>query len=203
MYLTKTPWLIKKIYPNYIWSINTKDKIIYLTFDDGPHPTATSFVLETLKQFNAKATFFCIGKNVELFPTVYSSIIEQGHTAGNHTQNHLNGWKTNDETYIKNIEAAASNIDSKLFRPPYGRITRFQAKLLLQANYKIFMWDVLSGDFDINLSKEKCADNVLLQAKQGSIVVFHDSEKAFERLEFALPKVLAFFSKQGYKFERL
>ncbi len=203
MYLTKTPWLIKKIYSNYIWSINTKDKIIYLTFDDGPHPTATSFVLETLKQFNAKATFFCIGKNVELFPTVYSSIIEQGHTAGNHTQNHLNGWKTNDETYIKNIEAAASNIDSKLFRPPYGRITRFQAKLLLQANYKIFMWDVLSGDFDINLSKEKCADNVLLQAKQGSIVVFHDSEKAFERLEFALPKVLAFFSKQGYKFERL
>ena len=203
MYLTKTPWFIKKIYPNYVWNVNAKDKAIYLTFDDGPHPTATDFVLDALKEFNAKATFFCIGKNVELYPTVYSNIIEQGHTVGNHTQNHLNGWKTNDETYINNIEAAARNIDSKLFRPPYGRITRFQAKLLLQANYRIVMWDVLSGDFDINLSKEKCAANVLQQAKQGSIVVFHDSEKAFERLQFALPKVLDFFCKQGYKFKSL
>ena len=203
MYLVKTPWIIKKIYSNYTWNINAEDKIIYLTFDDGPHPTITNFVLDTLKTYNAKATFFCIGKNVELYPNVYSNIIQQGHTVGNHTQNHLNGWKTNDEIYIKNIEEAAKTIDSKLFRPPYGKATRFQAKLLMQANYSIIMWDVLSGDFDINLLKEKCAEDVILATKSGSIVVFHDSEKALPRLEFALPKVLDFFSKQGYRFDAI
>jgi peptidoglycan/xylan/chitin deacetylase (PgdA/CDA1 family) len=203
MYFTKTPWWLKKLYPSFVWNVSTQEKIIYLTFDDGPHPTATAFVLNTLKQFNAKATFFCIGKNVELCPAVYAQIIADGHTVANHTQNHLNGWKTDDVTYINNIDEASKNIDSKLFRPPYGRITRFQSKLLLKKGYKIIMWDVLSGDFDTNLSKEACAENTILQTTIGSIIVFHDSAKAFERLEFTLPKLLDFFSKKGYQFKNI
>ncbi len=203
MYLVRTPWILKKVYSSYFWNINTQDKIIYLTFDDGPHPTITNFVLDTLKFYNAKATFFCIGKNVELYPSTYSKIIEQGHSVGNHTQNHLNGWKTLDENYLNNIEEAAKKIDSKLFRPPYGRITRFQANLLMEAKYNIIMWDVLSGDFDISLSKEKCSEDVILATQPGSIVVFHDSEKAMPRLEYALPKMLNFFNNKGYKFDAI
>jgi peptidoglycan/xylan/chitin deacetylase (PgdA/CDA1 family) len=203
MYLVKTPLLLKKIYNSYVWNVNTESKKMYLTFDDGPHPTATLFVLDTLKKFNAKATFFCIGKNVEQYRNIYNRIIEEGHAVGNHTQNHLNGWKTQDDVYLNDTKQASLTIDSNLFRPPYGRITRFQAKLLANLGLKIIMWDVLSGDFDINLSKEKCADNVILQAKKGSIIVFHDSQKAWERLEYALPKVLFFFSNAGYTFEKL
>lgn len=203
MYLIKTPWWLKKWYSNFIWNIPSNDKIIYLTFDDGPHPTITPYVLNTLQQYNAKATFFCIGKNVEQHTTIYNNIIAQQHTVGNHTQNHLNGWKNKDEIYLNDIQQAAKNIDSKLFRPPYGRITKFKAKLLIKQGYKIVMWDVLSGDFDIHLSKEACAENVLLNATNGSIIVFHDSQKAKERLEYALPKVLDFFSKQGYQFKGL
>jgi peptidoglycan/xylan/chitin deacetylase (PgdA/CDA1 family) len=203
MYLVKTPWIVKRLYSSLIWDIKTEDKKLYLTFDDGPHPKASSFVLDTLKQYNAKATFFCIGKNVIENRDIYNRIISEGHTVGNHTQNHLNGWKTNDEDYITNIKQAALNIDSKLFRPPYGRISRFQIKLLQQLDYRIVMWDVLSGDFDTTLSKEKCANNVILQAISGSIIVFHDSEKAWERLEYALPKVLEYFNGQGFEFECL
>jgi peptidoglycan/xylan/chitin deacetylase (PgdA/CDA1 family) len=200
MYLVKTPWILKKLYPSLIWDIKTEAKKLYLTFDDGPHHKATSFVLDTLKHYNAKATFFCIGKNVVENRTIYDRIITEGHTVGNHTQNHLNGWKTDDKTYIDNTKQAALNIDSKLFRPPYGRISKFQIKLLQQLNFKIIMWDVLSGDFDVTISKEKCADNVILQANVGSIIVFHDSEKAWERLEYALPKVLKYFKEQGFEF---
>ena len=203
MYLAKTPWIVKKLYSNYVWNMNKNDKIIYLTFDDGPHPTITNFVLDILKKHNAKASFFCIGKNVELYFDVYKRIINEGHTVGNHTQNHLKGWQTKDEIYLKDIEQAATNIDSKLFRPPYGRITKFQSSLLIEQGYKVIMWDVLSGDFDINLSKEKCAENVLLNATNGSIIVFHDSEKAKERIEYALPKVLEYFSNLGYEFKNL
>ena len=203
MYLVRTPWFLKKVYSSYFWNINTQDKIIYLTFDDGPHPTITNFVLDTLKFYNAKATFFCIGKNVDLYPNTYSKIIQQGHSVGNHTQSHLNGWKTLDQDYLNNIEEAALKIDSKLFRPPYGRITRFQAKLLMHAKYKIIMWDVLSGDFDISLSKEKCSEDVILATQPGSIVVFHDSEKAMPRLEYVLPKMLNFFNNKGYKFDAI
>lgn len=203
MYLVKTPWLIKKWYSNFIWNFNTIEKTIYLTFDDGPHPTITPKVLSILNQFNAKATFFCIGKNVTLYPNVFEQIINAGHTIGNHTEHHLNGWKTADETYIKSIDEAASKIDSKLFRPPYGRITKFQAKLLMAKGYKIVMWDVLSGDFDILLEKEQCAENVLLNATNGSIVVFHDSEKANEKMEFALSKILVHFTSKGYLFKSL
>jgi peptidoglycan/xylan/chitin deacetylase (PgdA/CDA1 family) len=200
MYLVKTPWIVKRLYSSLIWDIKTEDKKLYLTFDDGPHPKATSFILDTLKQYNAKATFFCIGKNVIENRDIYNRIITEGHTVGNHTQNHLNGWKADDKVYLDNVKEAALNIDSNLFRPPYGRITRFQIKLLKQLKLKIIMWDVLSGDFDVTISKKKCADNVILQANTGSIIVFHDSEKAFERLEYVLPKVLKYFKEQGFEF---
>jgi peptidoglycan-N-acetylglucosamine deacetylase len=206
-YLVKTPWLLKKIYPDYIWGIATKEKEIYLTFDDGPHPVATPFVLKQLKQYNALATFFCIGKNVTQHPEIYKQILAEGHSTGNHTQNHLNGWKTENDIYLKDIVEASRIIDTDLFRPPYGRITSFQAKNLNAAmkgkKPKIIMWDVLSGDFDITLSPENCLGNVILKSQPGSIVVFHDSEKAFPRLEYALPRLLKYFFEKGYSFKAI
>ena len=204
-YFVKTPWWLKKIYSSYIWDIDTHKKTIYLTFDDGPHPVATPFVLNELKKYKAKATFFCIGKNVVAYPDIYQRILDEGHRTGNHTQNHLNGWKTNNSIYLNNIEEATNNIDSALFRPPYGKIKASQAKLfsnvIKKENPKIIMWSVLSGDFDENISKEKCLRNVTQHTNAGSIVVFHDSEKAFPRLEFALPATLHFFTKLGFVFE--
>jgi len=206
------PWLVRKLYPTLTWQKATDQKIIYLTFDDGPHPEATPFVLEQLKAYNAKATFFCIGKNVLQYPDIYRQIIDEGHKVGNHTFDHVNGWKTKDDIYIANIYKAAQYIDSELFRPPYGRITKFQIKLLqkheenaatARQKFDIVMWSVLSGDFDTNLSPEQCLQHVLLNAKQGSIVVFHDSTKAWERMQYALPKVLHYFSNEGYAFHAL
>ena len=205
MYLIKTPGWLKRIYNNCIWEINTKEKIVYLSFDDGPHPIATPFVLNELRKYNAKATFFCIGKNVKANSEIYKSIITEGHAVGNHTQNHLNGWKTNDKVYLDDIAEAKKYIDSNLFRPPYGRISMFQLRQLKGAKYNLkpVMWSVLSGDFDIDITPAQCAENVLLNSKSGSIVVFHDSEKAFNNLRYALPKVLEYFSKEGYKFEKI
>jgi peptidoglycan-N-acetylglucosamine deacetylase len=200
-YFIKTPWWLKKVYPNRIWSIDTKEQNIYLSFDDGPHPKVTPFVLNELKKYNAKATFFCIGKNVMAHPDVYQRIINEGHGTGNHTQHHLNGWKTADETYLADIAEASNYIDSNLFRPPYGKMSSSKAKKL--NSYKIVMWDVLSGDFDETLSKEKCLKNVLRKTGKGSIVVFHDSEKAFIRLKFVLPLMLEFFTKSGYSFKAI
>lgn len=206
-YFVKTPWWLKKIYRHRLWEVDTKEKIIYLTFDDGPHPVATTFVLDELKKYNAKATFFCIGKNVTSFPEVYQQILDEGHSVGNHTNNHLNGWKTDDELYLKNIAEAASIIKSPFFRPPYGRIKSSQARRLKQAmnqtDSKIIMWDILSGDFDESISKERSLSNVIQNSKAGSIVVFHDSEKAFSRLQYALPRTLDFFSTKGYRFSGL
>ena len=206
-YFVRTPWWLKKIYSSYIWSIDTKEKILYLTFDDGPHPVATPFVLDELKKYNAKATFFCIGKNVVAEQEIYKRIINEGHAVGNHTQNHLNGWETKNDIYLKDINEAGTFIDSTLFRPPYGRITSFQAKhvkdALKKPFAKIIMWDVISGDFDNSLTGQQCLQNVILNAKNGSIIVFHDSQKAFSRLEFFLPAVLNFFETKGYRFEKL
>jgi peptidoglycan-N-acetylglucosamine deacetylase len=201
MYLIKTTWWLRKIYPSALtWKIPVKENKIFLTFDDGPHPTITPFVLNCLKQYNAKATFFCIGKNVQLYQGVFQQIINEGHRIGNHTHNHLNGWKTTDKKYFENIILARKFIDSNLFRPPYGRITRFQIQQL-QSIFSIIMWDVLSGDFDADLSPQKCLQNVVSNTSSGSIIVFHDSEKAFPRLEYALPKALEFFAEQGYVME--
>lgn len=208
MYLVKTPWWLKAIYPQLVWKIPTEEKIIYLSFDDGPHETATPFVLETLAKYQAKASFFCIGKNIELYPEIYAEVQAQGHAVGNHTQHHANGWKVTDEKYLAEINEAATLIESNLFRPPYGRITKLQIRKIIQTpltpkGYKIIMWTVLSGDFDINLTPAACASNVIRHASAGSIVVFHDSTKAWERMQYALPLVLAHFTQLGYRFEAL
>jgi peptidoglycan/xylan/chitin deacetylase (PgdA/CDA1 family) len=204
-YLVRTPWVLKKIYPTCVWNFPTREKKLYLSFDDGPHPVATPFVLEQLKRYDAKATFFCIGKNVAAFPEIFARVKEEGHAIGNHTHNHLNGWKTADEEYFKNIGEAHQLIQSRLFRPPYGKITQFQIKSLQNSamKMKIIMWTVLSADFDQNRSKENCLDNVTRKSKPGDIVLFHDSEKAFEKMSYALPAFLKSFTQKGYKFEAI
>ena len=204
MYLIKTPFWLRAIYSNCTWKMPAKDKVIYLTFDDGPHPDATPFVLANLKKYNAKATFFCIGNNVLKHPNIYESIIKEGHRVGNHTYDHINGWKTKNDIYIDNIKDAMNIIDSKLFRPPYGRITKGQIQILKQSDTlpnQIIMWDVLSGDFDIKINGETCARNVIKNTVPGSIIVFHDSQKAWDRMSVALPIVLAYFSNLGYRME--
>jgi peptidoglycan/xylan/chitin deacetylase (PgdA/CDA1 family) len=179
--------------------------VLYLTFDDGPHPQVTAFVLDQLKQYNARATFFCIGKNVEANFDIYKKILQDGHKPGNHTYSHLNGWKVPDNTYLNDIYAAKKIIDSPFFRPPYGRITKFQLAQLQGIKYNLtpVMWTVLSGDFDKKISNEKCLANVLKNSRPGSIVVFHDSEKSFEKLQHVLPKVLEHFHAKGYSFKAL
>lgn len=204
-YLVKTPWLIKKLFPVGIWDIPAAANTIYLTFDDGPHPQITPFVLEELRKYNAKATFFCIGNNVEKYKDTYEAILQQDHAVGNHTQDHLNGWNTSDDVYIKNIRQAQQHIQSNLFRPPYGRIKRRQAALLrkLFPEMKIIMWNVVSADFDTNINSEKCTRNVLKHTKAGSMLVFHDSEKAFPRLLKTLPVVIKELSERGFVFEKI
>ncbi len=188
-----------------LWQVNTDEKICYLTFDDGPHPEATPFVLEELRKYNAKATFFCIGKNVVDEPNIYASILNEGHAVGNHTFNHLNAWKVKDADYLHNVMKAKEVIDSKLFRPPYGRITPFLTEQLASPAYdlKTVMWSVLSGDFDESLKPERCLQQVLLNVEMGSIVVFHDSAKALPRLKYALPETLRYLSEKGWKFDKL
>jgi len=205
MYLVKTPWLLKKLYPQLVWNRDSSQPVIYLTFDDGPIPVVTPFVLKTLKQFNAKATFFCIGDNVQKHPEIFKQIQANGHAIGNHTFNHLRGWDTNDETYIHNFIQADELLHSSLFRPPYGRAKRSQIQKLkaLKPNLKIIMWDVLSGDFDMTLKPADCLTGVLKHTGNGAIVVFHDSLKAFNRLEYVLPRALEVWSKAGYRFETL
>ena len=206
MYLTKTPFWLRAIYPTLTWRIDTLEKRLYLTFDDGPHPIATIFVLEQLAKYNAKGTFFCIGKNVQSHPEIYQQIIAEGHQIGNHTQTHLNGWNSKDADYIENIAEAKKQIHSNLFRPPYGRIKKSQIRLLHSQDElpnQIIMWDVLSGDFDKNKSGKDCASTVIKKSNAGSIVVFHDSEKAWKNVSVALPLVLAHFSTLGYSFDIL
>ena len=210
-YFIKTPWWLKKIYPRRLWSMPATEKNIYLTFDDGPQPLVTTFVLEELKKYNAKATFFCIGDNIKKNPSLFKKIINEGHAIGNHTCNHLNGWKANTDSYIENIKLCEdaiekhsdSNLKSKLFRPPYGKLRKSQSRAIRKLGYKIIMWDVLSADFDTSITKEKCLQNVLDYVEPGSIIVFHDSIKAFKNLEYVLPKTLAFLNKNNFNCEVL
>ena len=202
MYLVKTPAFIQNLFPNFIWSIPTREKVIYLTFDDGPIPEVTPWVLQQLAIHNAKATFFCVGDNVKKHLDVYEQVLHDGHSIGNHTFNHLNGWGTDNLPYFHNIRHCAHLVNSKLFRPPYGKLKPRQIQFL-QRHYRIVMWDVLSGDFDPKLSQDQCLSNVLEKTKEGSIVVFHDSLKAADKLRFVLPKVLNHFSDLGYRFEAL
>ena len=199
-----------------MWRFPFDKKEIFLTFDDGPTPEITEFVLSELKKYDAKATFFCIGKNIKKHSEIFNKIISDGQSIGNHTQNHLKGWKTETKNYIDNvlecenvISSAVNNFgnskiktqNSKIFRPPYGKIKTSQAKELLKKDYKIIMWDVLSADFDTTISNEKCLQNVLKNTKTGSIIVFHDSVKAAEKMKYALPKVLKTFSDKGFVFK--
>tara|TARA_B100000795_G_scaffold3499_1_gene2394 strand:- start:14775 stop:15437 length:663 start_codon:yes stop_codon:yes gene_type:complete len=217
-YLPKTPSIIRRFFSNYIWRFSLEKKEIYLTFDDGPTVEITEFVLNELKKYNAKATFFCIGKNAQQHPEIFKKIRINGHTIGNHTQQHLNGWKTDRNAYVENVLECEQNITiildqtqeletertaPKLFRPPYGKMKKSQTIALLKKGYKIIMWDVLSADFDEKICKEKCLQNVLENTQNGSIIVFHDSKKAAEKLKFVLPIVLAEFSSQGFVFKAI
>jgi peptidoglycan/xylan/chitin deacetylase (PgdA/CDA1 family) len=206
MYLVKTPTLLKKLYTGLTWNRNREEHCIYLTFDDGPIPEATPFVLKTLNQYNAKATFFCIGDNVQKNPEVFEQIKAHGHTIGNHTFNHLRGWATSTKTYADNFKQCDELLNTPFFRPPYGRIKRAQiTKLqeLKENKLQIIMWDVLSGDFDKKLSPKTCLQSVLKNTENGSIVVFHDSLKAFERLEYVLPRAMKYWTKKRFIFKGL
>lgn len=192
-----------------MWSKEQNDKVVYLTFDDGPTPQITDWVLQQLQQYNAKATFFCIGKNVEEQPEIFQRLLDSGNAVGNHTQNHINGWRNSTDFYLKNIEECENaignlpNQQQKYFRPPYGKITPRQATAVLQKGYKIVMWDVLSADFDQTITPEECLQNVLNNVLAGSIIIFHDSEKAWPNLQFALPKVLQFLKENDFECELL
>ena len=210
----KTNWLFKKLFPNCIWELPNRENKIYLTFDDGPTPDITEWTLNLLKEYNAKATFFCIGENIKKYPEIFQKILSENHAIGNHTFNHMNGWETLPNDYLENTKLCESTISKfetqnpkpetfKLFRPPYGKLKSCQSKGLLKLGYKIIMWDVISYDFDITLSKKKCLDNVIKNAKLGSIIVFHDSVKAFPNLKYVLPKTLKLLSKKGFVFDSI
>ena len=204
----KTPIVAKKMFPNYIWDIPTNNKELYLTFDDGPTPEITDWTLQTLEQYQAKATFFCIGSNIEKYPNLFNNILNNGHAVGNHTHQHVKGWTTKTKDYLDEVRFTQTIIDSHkqsvtplLFRPPYGQIKPKQGKKIINLGYSIVMWDVLSFDWDQNTSKEQCLDNVLSKSKEGSIIVFHDSVKASKNMMYTLPKVLDLFSAKGFEFK--
>jgi len=202
MYLVKTPNFIRGLFPNFTWQVPTQEKTIYLTFDDGPIPEITPWVLEQLDRFRAKATFFCVGDNIRKHRTVFEEVKAAGHALGSHTYNHLSGWASDNIAYFHNVRHCANQTRSTLFRPPYGRLKPSQAQFL-QRHYQIVMWDILSGDFDACITPEQCLSNVVDHAVPGSIVVFHDSLKAQENLTYALPRVLEYFTAEGYRFEKL
>ena len=196
MYLTKSPSIVKRYYQKLIWDIPNDEKKIYLTFDDGHTPEITEWVLTILDSYKIKATFFCLGCNIEKHPSIFNKIKQSGHVIGNHSYHHLNGWQTDDDTYFRNIEKANSLTKTNLFRPPYGRIKKSQVEIIID-NYKVIMWDILSGDFDPKTSPEKCLTNVTKHTKTGSVIVFHDSVKASENLKYALPKAIEFLLEEG------
>lgn len=198
----RPPLILQQLFYSLTWKLPAKEKVLYLTFDDGPIPEVTPWVLEQLDRYSAKATFFCIGNNIRKHRMIYEQVVAKGHRIGNHTYHHLNGWTTFNSDYYKDIELCQRLVESELFRPPYGKIRPTQVAGL-KNRYRIIMWDVLSRDYDRSLSGEEVLSIVLENARPGSIVVFHDSLKAEERLRYALPRVLEAFSQQGYRFERI
>ncbi|MEO6759038.1 MAG: polysaccharide deacetylase family protein [Saprospiraceae bacterium] len=202
MYFVKTPKFVQALLPAYTWSVPTAERVLYLTFDDGPIPELSPWVLDMLQRYAAKATFFCVGDNVLRHPEVYARVLREGHSVGNHTFNHLNGWQTAAATYLHNVRHCARAVDSRLFRPPYGRLLPAQRKFI-ERHFRIIMWDVLSGDFDQQITPHQCLENVLENAGPGSIVVLHDSRKAEKNLRYVLPAVLEYFADKGYRFQAL
>lgn len=207
---SKTPYLVRWFFSNYTWKKPTSKKLLYLTFDDGPTPKITTWVLQQLKNYNAKATFFCIGNNIEKHPDLFHNIIQNGHTIGNHSQNHVKGLKTPLKNYIEDIEAcnlsikkySNLNTKTKLFRPPFGQLKSNQGKKLQKLGYKIIMWSVLSFDWESKYTKQNCL-KFALKAKQGDIIVMHDSLKASKHLEYILPRILEHYNNKGYLFKAL
>ena len=208
----RTPFFLPWLYPSLTWRMSTSKKELYLTFDDGPVVGPTEFVLDTLQKFHVKATFFCIGENIRKHPDVFKKIVYHGHTIGNHTYNHLNGWNTDTADYKSNVLRCQDEINkqlvqfenlsqTKIFRPPYGRIKGQQIKML--SAFKIIMWDVLSVDYNPHLSPERCLKNTIGATRSGSVVVFHDSFKAEKNLMFVLPRFIEHFVSQGYTFKAI
>ncbi len=194
--------ILKIIYPKGIWNINTKEKEIYLTFDDGPIPELSEWVLDTLKQFNAKATFFCVGSNILKHQTIFDRIIREEHTVANHTMFHSKGFQFNDEDYLNEVNTCQALVNNKLFRPPYGQLKRSQYKTLINYGYTIVFWDVISYDYE-KISPQMCLNNVIKNTKHGSVVLFHDNIKAEKNLKYALPLFLKHFSNLGFVFKPL
>lgn len=195
-------WL-QVLYPKRMWKMDVQEKILFISFDDGPHEIITPQVLDMLAKHGAKATFFCLGKNVEQHPSIFERIMAEGHAVGNHSQHHLNGWKTPDEKYMDDVVAASRWIPSNLFRPPYGRLKSSQARRLQTAGFQVVMWSVLSADYDREMPKEKCAERVLKHIEPGAVVLFHDSEKAAKNMLYALEVLLKNAIEQGYRLEAL
>ncbi|TAE39850.1 MAG: polysaccharide deacetylase family protein [Runella slithyformis] len=204
LFLHKSPRLLRAFYSEFVWNKPTDEKIIYLTFDDGPIPDITEWVLQQLDDYQAKATFFCIGDNIQKHPRVMDEVLKRNHSIGNHTFNHLNGWKTENQLYVQNVTACQEilPVPTNLFRPPYGRIKLSQARPLLSM-HQVVMWDVLTGDFERYLSPERCLEKTLEHTTAGSIVVLHDSQKAWKNMSYVLPRTLQHFSELGFKFAAL
>jgi len=202
MLFVKTPILIMKLFPELIWHFSSRkesrENQVFLTFDDGPTPEVTPWVLDCLKEYDARGTFFCLGRNVDKYPEIYNQILDGGHAVGNHTYSHLKGWKSSDMEYIDDIRLASHNIESQLFRPPYGRFRQTQIREI-RKDYDIVMWDLLSQDYDQNIAPQKCLDNVRSNIRPGSIIVFHDSVKAKKNLYYTLPQIMEEYSGK-YKF---
>jgi len=202
MYLpARTPALVRSVFPGKIWSFPTSEKEIYLTFDDGPIPELTPWVLEQLDRFNAKATFFCVGDNAEKHPEILREVLRGGHSVGNHTFNHLHGWKTPGNIYLRNVLKAGFLLKTQLFRPPYGKLS-LQQYNALKNHYKIVMWSVLTKDYDRNTTQEQCLQRSL-QSRPGDIVLFHDNVKARKNLEYALPRFLEHYAGKGFVFRAI
>lgn len=196
------PKFIQRLFPSFIWTFPNEKEGVFLTFDDGPTKDLTPWVLEQLKRYDAKATFFVLGKNVELNPEIFEQIVADGHKVGNHTYSHQKGWATDTGQYVQDVDFANGFVNSNLFRPPYGRIKPSQIRILSK-RYKIIMWDVLSMDYSRRVSPRRVVNNVLNNVHPGAIIVFHDSKKAERSLRYALPRVLEAISQKGLKFKSI
>ncbi len=202
MFIEQPPLLYRFLFPECVWRIHKKQKSVYLTFDDGPIPEITPWVLDTLDRYGVKATFFCVGDNVKRNPEIFVEIIRRGHSVGNHTMNHLQGMKVTSHRYLRNVLQAHKFIKSPLFRPPHG-LLRWKQASILREHFTIVMYDVISRDYNCKLTGEQVLNNVKRYARKGSIIVFHDSLKAEKNMKYALPRAIEWLKSKGYSFERI